>query len=53
MLNTVRQLKDDGMTVLLVEQSLALIEGVVDRIYFLEEGVISERPATPAGETAG
>ena len=52
MLNTVRQLKDDGMTVLLVEQSLALIEGVVDRIYFLEEGVISEGPAAQAGEAS-
>ena len=51
MLETVRQLKLGGMTVLLVEQSLALIEGVVDRIYLLEEGVISTsrstaRPAT-------
>lgn len=52
MLQTIRQLKEDGMTVLLVEQSLALIEGVVDRIYMLEEGVISEdtaQSATPAG----
>ena len=30
------------MTVLLVEQSLALIEGVVDRIYFLEDGEVRE-----------
>ena len=49
MLHTVRRLKEDGMTVLLVEQSLALIEGVVDRIYLLEEGVITESTSTPAG----
>ena len=49
MLHTVRRLKEDGMTVLLVEQSLALIEGVVDRIYLLEEGVITESASTPAG----
>lgn len=52
MLQTIRQLKEDGMTVLLVEQSLALIEGVVDRIYMLEEGVISES-ATASAEPAG
>ena len=49
MLHTVRRLKEDGMTVLLVEQSLALIERVVDRIYLLEEGVITESASTPAG----
>ncbi len=48
MLQTVHRLKEDGMTVLLVEQSLALIEGVVDRIYMLEEGVISESPKLAA-----
>jgi branched-chain amino acid transport system ATP-binding protein len=48
MLETIRALKEDGMTVLLVEQSLALIEGVVDRIYMLEEGVISETALEPA-----
>ncbi len=46
MLQTVRQLKLGGLTVLLVEQSLALIEGVVDRIYLLEEGVISTSRST-------
>ena len=40
MLQTVQRLKQEGMTVLLVEQSLALIENVVDRVYLLEEGVI-------------
>lgn len=46
MLQTVHRLKEDGMTVLLVEQSLALIEDVVDRIYTLEEGVLSESRKT-------
>ena len=41
MLETISQLKREGTTILLVEQSLGLIEGVVDRIYKLEEGVIS------------
>lgn len=41
MLETIAQLKREGTTILLVEQSLSLIEDVVDRIYQLEEGVIS------------
>lgn len=41
MLETIAQLKREGTTILLVEQSLGLIEGIVDRIYKLEEGVIS------------
>jgi branched-chain amino acid transport system ATP-binding protein len=41
MLDTIAQLKREGTTILLVEQSLGLIEGIVDRIYKLEEGVIS------------
>ena len=63
MLETIAQLKREGTTILLVEQSLGLIEGVVDRIYKLEEGVISggealtRAPAThqpgPAGTAEG
>jgi branched-chain amino acid transport system ATP-binding protein len=41
MLETIAELKREGTTILLVEQSLGLIEGIVDRIYKLEEGVIS------------
>ncbi len=41
MLETITQLKREGTTILLVEQSLGLIESIVDRIYKLEEGVIS------------
>jgi branched-chain amino acid transport system ATP-binding protein len=41
MLETIALLKRQGTTILLVEQSLGLIEGIVDRIYRLEEGVIS------------
>ncbi len=41
MLETIAELKRGGTTILLVEQSLGLIEGIVDRIYRLEEGVIS------------
>lgn len=49
MLETVSRLNKQGITILLVEQSLALIEGLVSRVYTLEEGVI--RVAAP-GKTA-
>jgi branched-chain amino acid transport system ATP-binding protein len=41
MLATIASLKAAGTTILLVEQSLGLIEGLVDRVYRLEEGVLS------------
>ena len=41
MLKTLAELKSGGTTILLVEQSLSLIEGIVDRIYRLEEGVLT------------
>ncbi len=56
MLETIAELKRGGTTILLVEQSLGLIDGIVDRVYRLEEGVIAggaagaERPAS-GGET--
>lgn len=53
MLNTVQQLKADGMTVLLVEQSLALIEDVVDRVYLLEEGIIYDSPTPTRNSASG
>lgn len=40
MLDTVAKLNRQGLTILLVEQSLALIEGLVSRVYALEEGVL-------------
>ena len=40
MLETIVELKQSGTTILLVEQSLGLIEGIVDRVYRLEEGVL-------------
>ncbi|MFO1172476.1 MAG: ABC transporter ATP-binding protein [Hyphomicrobiaceae bacterium] len=50
MLETVSRLNQQGITILLVEQSLALIEGLVRRVYTLEEGVIRlAAPATAAG----
>ncbi len=50
MLETVSRLNKQGITILLVEQSLALIEGLVRRVYTLEEGVIrAAAPATAAG----
>ena len=47
MLATIASLKAAGTTVLLVEQSLGLIEGLVDRVYRLEEGVMSGGEARP------
>lgn len=41
MLETIAELKRSGTTILLVEQSLGLIDGIVDRVYRLEEGVVS------------
>ncbi len=49
MLETITQLKREGTAILLVEQSLGLIESVVDRIYQLEEGVISGGGARVSG----
>lgn len=40
MLETIATLNKTGLTILLVEQSLALIEGLVKRVYTLEEGVL-------------
>ena len=40
MLETIAELKRAGTTILLVEQSLGLIDGIVDRVYRLEEGII-------------
>lgn len=39
-LETIKRLNDQGLTILIVEQSLSLIEGVIKRIYRLEEGKI-------------
>jgi branched-chain amino acid transport system ATP-binding protein len=56
MLATIAELKRSGTTILLVEQSLGLIDGIVDRVYLLEEGVISrgkaQTPLAPAAEPA-
>jgi len=41
MLETISTLNKQGMTILIVEQSLSLIEDIVDRIYTIEEGVVS------------
>ena len=41
MLKTVSQLNQDGLTVLLVEQSLALLKGMIDRVYSIEEGIVT------------
>ncbi|MGE3872980.1 MAG: ABC transporter ATP-binding protein [Parvibaculaceae bacterium] len=41
MLETIAELKRGGTTILLVEQSLGLIDSLIDRVYRLEEGVIA------------
>ena len=48
MLETIAELKNTGTTILLVEQSLGLIDGIVDRVYRLEEGVLSGGTARAA-----
>jgi branched-chain amino acid transport system ATP-binding protein len=61
MFETIAELKRGGTTILLVEQSLGLIDGIVDRVYRLEEGAISSdrafappaSVATPAASSPG
>lgn len=48
MLETIAELKRSGTTILLVEQSLGLIDSIVDRVYRLEEGVIVDERALAA-----
>jgi branched-chain amino acid transport system ATP-binding protein len=52
MLETIAELKRGGTTILLVEQSLGLIDGIVDRVYRLEEGVILGEKAISAAASA-
>lgn len=52
MLETIAELKRGGTTILLVEQGLGLIDGIVDRVYRLEEGVIMEERAFSAVASA-
>ncbi|WP_246737269.1 ABC transporter ATP-binding protein [Nordella sp. HKS 07] len=52
MLETIAELKRGGMTILLVEQSLGLIDSIVDRVYRLEEGVVSGGEARTVFQTA-
>lgn len=53
MLETIAELKNTGTTILLVEQSLGLIDGIVDRVYRLEEGIISGGEARTVMAMAG
>jgi len=41
MLQTVSTLNKEGVTILIVEQSLSLLEGMIDRVYTIEEGAVS------------
>jgi len=52
MLETIAELKRGGTTILLVEQSLGLIDSIVDRVYRLEEGVIVSEKALSAAASA-
>jgi len=40
MLGTLSTLNKEGMTILIVEQSLSLLEGMIDRVYSIEEGSV-------------
>ena len=46
MLSTISQLNKEGLTILIVEQSLTLLEGRIDRMYSIEEGSISAASKT-------
>ncbi len=42
MLQTISHLNADGLTVLIVEQSLALLKSMINRVYSIEEGIVTE-----------
>lgn len=42
MLETIATLNEDGLTILIVEQSIAQLEGLIDRTFAIEEGVLTE-----------
>lgn len=44
MVDTIRDLKEEGMSVLLCEQNLGFARRVADRAYLIERGQISEHP---------
>ena len=52
MLKTVSDLNREGLTVLLVEQSLGVLEGMIDRVYSIEEGMVHENDPAVAKEIA-
>ena len=55
MLETIRRVNEIGITLLLVEQNLAQLEGVISRVYRLEEGeIVGEGaiPEAPRGQVA-
>jgi branched-chain amino acid transport system ATP-binding protein len=39
--NTVKSIREEGMTILLVEQDAGLAFGIADRVYVLEQGKIA------------
>ena len=41
MLDTLSTLNKEGMTILIVEQSVSLLENMIDRVYSIEEGSLS------------
>lgn len=41
MLRTISTLNKEGLTILIVEQSLALLKGMIDRVYSIEEGIVA------------
>jgi len=45
LMETVSTLNKEGLTILVVEQSLSLIEDIVDQVYVIEEGIVSDRDA--------
>ena len=47
MADTIRDLKEAGMSVLLCEQNLDFARRVADRAYLIERGQISENPLPP------
>lgn len=52
MLKTIVELNQQGLSILIVEQSLALLQDRINRVYAIEEGHVSETSAASLNEEA-
>lgn len=53
MLDTIGRIRESGISVLLVEQNTAQLEGLIERVYVLEEGRVAREASIRAFERPG